>query len=352
MTGPAGVLSEFHDSLEDAVYVFDEGGSLVDANARVGEVSGLSTEEMLGITHQELLDEYGANESTADGRAAYRAVASGDEDRERASFELRDPAGDVVPVDVRYTQHDEYVVAVLRNLTAVRERERDLEHLSEQLEVLNRVLRHDIRNDMNVVDGWLDELEAYVDDGGADALANVRDAVSHTVALTTEARDLAEVLIEGGEMPVEPIRVDVVLGQQVEKTRRKYPDATVRVDGDVPAVAVVANQMLSSVFDNLFGNAIVHNDRDEPTVTIEANRSTVDGADVVVVRIADDGPGIPDAVRESLFGCGEKGVDSPGTGMGLYLVDRLVNGYGGDVHVESNDPRGSVFVVAIPVADT
>ncbi|WP_227130651.1 PAS domain-containing sensor histidine kinase [Halorubellus salinus] len=351
MTGPAGVLSSFHDSLGDALYVFDTSGVLVDANARVGEVSGLPTAEMLGTTHEELLDEYGANETTNRGRAAYRAVASGDEDRSRVEFELRNVHGDVVPVDVRYARHDEYVVAILRNLTAVRERERELARLSEQLEVLNRVLRHDIRNDMNVVAGWLDELGPHVDAGGADALANVRDAVSHTIALTTEARDLAEVLIQGGEMPVEPIQLDVVLRQQVEKTRRKYPDATVRVDGDVPAVAVVANQMLSSVFDNLLGNAIVHNDREEPTVVVDATLTAADDADAVVVHVADDGPGIPDAMQESLFGRGEKGVDSPGTGMGLYLVDRLVSGYGGDVHVEPNDSRGTVFTVTIPVAD-
>ena len=351
MTGPAGVLSSFHDSLGDALYVFDTSGVLVDANARVGEVSGLPTAEMLGATHEGLLDEYGANETTSRGRAAYRAVASGDEDRSRVEFELRNVDGDVVPVDVRYARHDEYVVAILRNLTAVRERERELARLSEQLEVLNRVLRHDIRNDMNVVAGWLDELDPHVDAGGADALANVRDAVSHTIALTTEARDLAEVLIQGGEMPVEPIRLDVVLGQQVEKTRRKYPDATVRVDGDVPAVDVVANQMLSSVFDNLLGNAIVHNDRAEPTVTVDAALTSADDADAVVVRVADDGPGIPDGMQESLFGRGEKGVDSPGTGMGLYLVDQLVFGYGGDVHVEPNDPRGTVFTVTVPVAD-
>jgi PAS domain S-box-containing protein len=352
MTRGEAILLDFHDSLQDGVYVFDTDGVLVDANARVGEIGGLPTEELLGATHQALLEEYGANESTAAGRDAYRRVASGEAERARADFELRNTDGDVVPVDVRYAQHGTYVVAILRSLAAVARRERDLKRLSEQLEVLNRVLRHDIRNDMNVVDGWLDELEHHVDDGGADALANVRNAVLHTIALTTEARDLAKVLTEGGEIPVEPLRVDVVVRKQVEKTRREYPDATVRVDGDVPAVAVVANQMLSSVFDNLLGNAIVHNDRDEPTVTIEATRSTDDdGQDVIVVRVADDGPGIPASMTDSLFGRGEKGVDSPGTGMGLYLVDQLVDGYGGDVHVEPNHPRGTVFVVTIPVDD-
>ncbi|MFC6955111.1 PAS domain-containing sensor histidine kinase [Halorubellus litoreus] len=351
MTGPARVLSAFHDSLEDAVYVFDEADELVDANARVGEVSGLPTADLLGVTHQSLLDEYGADGSTNAGRDAYREVADGRASTARAEFELRNVDGDPVPVDVRYARHDGYVVAILRNLTDAREREARLESLNDQLEVLNRVLRHDIRNDMNVVQGWLGELEATVDD---DALRNVEEAVAHTIELTREARDLAEVLTEGGEMPVEPIALDRVLHQQVEKTRTKYPDASVVVDGAVPSVHVVANEMLSSVFDNLLGNAIVHSDRETPTVTLSVHQPGTEGDDgeCVVVRVADDGPGIPDSMQDSLFGRGEKGVDSPGTGMGLYLVDQLVTGYGGDVEVEPNDPRGAVFVVTIPVADT
>jgi len=350
MTGAADVLLDFHDSLEDAVYVFDADGRLVDANARVGEVSGRPTDAMAGFTHQRLLDEYGANDTTEAGRDAYEAVASGETDSARAEFELRNVDGEVVPVDVRYARHEEYVVGILRNLTDVHEREARLESLTDQLEVLNRVLRHDIRNDMNVVQGWLDELAATVDDDASEALENVETAVAHTVELTREARDLAEVLTEGGEMPVEPVALDRVLHQQVAKTRTKYPDATVTVDGDVPAVHVLGNEMLSSVFDNLLGNAIVHNDRDTPTVTLSVRRHGTAADDPVVVRVADDGPGIPSSLQDSLFGRGEKGVDSPGTGMGLYLVDQLVDGYGGDVSVEPNDPRGSVFVVSLPVA--
>jgi PAS domain S-box-containing protein len=348
MTRGAAVLSGFHDSLQDAIYVFDADGVLVDANARVGDVSGKPTDELLGETLESLLDNYGANDSVDQARAAYDRIASGAAEGARATFELRNADGDAVHVDARFSRYDGHVVAVLRNLEAVRERERELESLSEQLEVLNRVLRHDIRNDMNVVHGWLTELDAHVDDAGADALSNVRDAVSHTIALTSEARDLAEVLTVGGDMPVEPVPLDVVLHRQAEKTREKYPHATVVVDGKVPAVSVVANQMLSSVFDNLLGNAIVHNDRNEPTVTISVE--TAD-ADAVAVRVADDGPGISEALRSSLFGRGEKGVDSPGTGMGLYLVDKLVAGYGGTVDVEDNDPRGTAFVVTLDRAD-
>jgi signal transduction histidine kinase len=74
----------------------------------------------------------------------------------------------------------------------------------------------------------------------------------------------------------------------------------------------------------------------------------------VLVRVADDGPGIPDEHGAQLFSADTKGLDSDGTGMGLYLVERLIDIYGGEVRVEDNTPRGAVFVVELPTtpADT
>ncbi len=70
-----------------------------------------------------------------------------------------------------------------------------------------------------------------------------------------------------------------------------------------------------------------------------------------MVRIADDGPGIPDAQKEVVFAKGEKSLGSPGSGLGLHLVRTLVDQYGGDVRIEDNEPTGAVFVVSLPRAD-
>jgi signal transduction histidine kinase len=105
--------------------------------------------------------------------------------------------------------------------------------------------------------------------------------------------------------------------------------------------------MLGSVFKNLLTNAIVHNDGPVTEVTVSV--TVADGA--VAVRVADNGPGIPDDRKDTIFEDGEKGLDSEGTGLGLYLVQTLVDRYGGDVRVEDNEPTGAVFVVELPVTD-
>jgi len=144
-----------------------------------------------------------------------------------------------------------------------------------------------------------------------------------------------------------PVGLRYVLTDRIDEVASTHADAILTTEGTVPDVAVPADDMLGSVFKNLLTNAIVHNDGPVMEVTVSA--SVDDGT--VTVRVADNGPGIPDDRKDAIFEDGEKGLDSEGTGLGLYLVETLVDRYGGDVRVEDNEPTGAVFVVELPVAD-
>jgi signal transduction histidine kinase len=144
-------------------------------------------------------------------------------------------------------------------------------------------------------------------------------------------------------------RVDLhsTLERELDEIESEYPDAHLTVEGSLPAVQVRADRMLDSVFRNLLSNAVQHNDKAVPEISVSATNH--DGK--VVVRIADNGPGVPDGQKEEIFGKGEKGLDSAGTGLGLHLVQHLITHYGGDVWVEDNDPEGAVFAVELPLVD-
>ncbi|MFB6096995.1 MAG: ATP-binding protein [Haloferacaceae archaeon] len=213
----------------------------------------------------------------------------------------------------------------------------------ERLEVLNRVVRHDIRNDMNVVLGWLYTLEDHVDEDGRDALGRVESASEHVVELTEISREYVEIVVGDAEFELRPVPLDEVLRNEVETRRENYPDAEISLQGALPQVEVEANPMLGSVFRNLLNNAVQHNDEAVPVVDVGVDV----GDDAVLVRIADNGPGVPDDRKEAIFGKGEQGLDSPGTGIGLYLVQSIVEEYGGDVWIEDNEPKGAVFTVRL-----
>ena len=213
------------------------------------------------------------------------------------------------------------------------------------LRLLNQVMRHDIRNDLQLVEAYAELLDDHVDEAGREYLNVIKKSATNAVSLTTSARDLARVMLRD-ETDRKGVALARVLDQQVEEVRSAYPEAVVTVDGTFPDGEVVGDEMLGSVFRNVLRNAVQHNDKSPPEVVVSA--AAVD-AETIEVRVADNGPGIPENQRDDVFGEGETGLDSPGAGIGLYLVRSLVETYGGDVRIEDNDPTGAVFVIRLPV---
>jgi signal transduction histidine kinase len=226
------------------------------------------------------------------------------------------------------------------------ERERRIQEQRDDLELLNRIVRHDIRNDLQLVDAYADLLGDFVEGETAEEyLRKIRENAESAVGLTETARDLAETMLQS-ESDLEPVALRSTLDTQVEEVQSTHGRADVAVDGSIPAVRVRADGMLSSVFRNVLTNAVQHNDSAEPTVRVSATERDAR----VVVRVADDGPGVPDDRKAEIFGKGERGLDSQGTGIGLYLVHTLVDRYGGEVWVEDSDLGGAVFCVELRTA--
>jgi signal transduction histidine kinase len=243
---------------------------------------------------------------------------------------------------------EEQLVKSVRYALERQEQKRKLQATTEQLEVLNRILRHDIQNDVQVLQMWskglLDSLPAEHE---AD-LRKIIETSEHIQELTENSRAYIEAVTGETDLETEPTRLDDVLRDELQKARSVADSATFTVEGSIPPATVTANGMLSSVFRNLLNNAVQHSTSDAPEVEI----CVTERESVVRVTIADDGPGVPDAQKTRIFGKGEHGLESAGTGIGLYLVNTLVTKFGGEVWVDDReDGSGAVFVVELLAAD-
>ena len=336
------------EGVNDAIAIVRD-GTVAYANPQCHELLGWPADGLVGEAFLSVVAP--EDQERAADRYARHVDPETPDPPERYQLRFETAAGDGRVGEVHATaieyEDEPAVLVAIRDVTDRAASEARLEDRTEQLEALNRVVRHDIRNDMAVILGWAELLEEHVEEAGREHLDRILTSAEHVVELTDNARDFVEALTAGEAANLRPVALRPTILQELERRRESYPHADVAAEGELPDVSVKANEMLSSVFTNLINNAVQHHDGDAPTVRVSA---AVDGG-AVEVRVADDGPGIPEELRPRLFGKGEKGLESAGSGIGLYLVRTLVEGYGGGVRVEDHRPRGSVFVVRLPLAD-
>ena len=209
--------------------------------------------------------------------------------------------------------------------------------------VLSRLLRHDLRNELNLLYGYISRAAANTDDDDVlDALAAAHDQIDQIVGRSDQVRNLRELLEQSYDAESRPVRLAEVLEERVVAAQKRFPDAEISL-GDVAGVRVYADDLLSAALDALIENAVVHNDKPTPRVEIEALDRQTD----VVVRVRDNGPGVPPEQEDLMFGREDVDVVHHGTGLGLFLVDSIVSNYDGTVWIEENDPEGAVFAIRL-----
>ncbi|WP_286672163.1 sensor histidine kinase [Halorarius halobius] len=210
----------------------------------------------------------------------------------------------------------------------------------DQFELLNSILRHDILNRTMIVRSRAKFIGDNVDGRPAefaDTIVAQSDDISEQVERTRALLDA----LSGRERDVEPVRLDEAVAVNAETLRTTYEGVDLSVA--VPEMEVLADDTLRDVVGNVLSNAVEHNDEEtaEIDVTTERHDRYVD------LRIADNGPGVDDDLKETIFRRDETGLheDGTGSGFGLFFVDAMLDAFGGSVWVEDNHPEGAVFVL-------
>lgn len=214
-----------------------------------------------------------------------------------------------------------------------------------QLRVLNRVLRHNLRNDMNVVIGYAERVAR----GDGDPAENA-DRIDKTARGLLETADHARTIGDyfGPTLwDPEAVTVESVVGEVRRSVAPEFPDATVEFD-DVDGCRVADGQAFRVALEELCRNALAHNDRPESERVVSIS---VDEADEeVVVTITDNGPGLPGVESDLLTGKETESPVSHGSGLGVWLVRWMVEAADGTVSVEV-DEEGSTVALRLPEAD-
>ncbi|MFB6229417.1 MAG: GAF domain-containing protein [Halobacteriales archaeon] len=219
-------------------------------------------------------------------------------------------------------------------------REERLEQHRQRLTVLNRVLRHDIRTQANLIIGGVSKLEHSVDD--VTALTTIESAVSKIAELSKNARRIEETINSSKDITT-AVDLTEIVEACIEELNTKFTQ--VNVQSDIPSeVYVDSNGLLEAAVENVLDNAVEHNDSSPPEVDVTVD---TEPDDVVVVRIADNGPGIPEH-EQDVFKQKDESQLRHSSGLGLWLVHWIIDDLNGVIEIEDRSPHGTVVELRVP----
>ena len=333
-------FSYLFDNLPDAVVeskLDDDDRPVVrTVNDAFTEVFGYDAEEVVGDSINEHVLPEGEHEA---GRELDRRTAAGERPRCEVRRRTANGLREFLLRGIPYETGDGTIrsFGIYTDITARKQRER-------RLEVLNRVLRHNIRNDVNVILGHAEVLADRVeDDDFATRAAELREKAAELTALSDRARSLDRTMRRGSPrdsiVGLATLVDDVVAGYD-----REYSALT--VETAVADVRVVGDGRLALAVEELLDNVVEHAGAGS-TVRVESERAGED----IRLRVADDGPGIPDHERSAVGGSTEITQLEHGSGLGLWVVRWVCESCGGRLRFEESDLGGAAVVLSLTGAD-
>ncbi len=208
------------------------------------------------------------------------------------------------------------------------------------INVLNRVLRHNIRNEMSVIRGRTQIMADKIEDSAS--VDTVLEKVDGLIDLCQKAREVEEIVDQDHDPTqtnLKPLIRDVI-----DDISNEFPAASITLDADTDVVAEVLPSFERAVRE-LLENAAKHGG-ESPSVTVTATQDSRG----IEVQVADTGPGIPDQEREVL----KTGVETPlihGSGLGLWLVHWIMTTHDGTIDATVTD-AGTIMTMSVPRSST
>lgn len=311
------------DSIEDAVVVIGEDRQILRVNAAAAEQFGVTEQTAVG---GDLEDVIGIEPSQlASGTPVELPTVAGPR-----RFELRTSA------IIDRTGNREGQAIVCRDVTRRETRE-------QRLEVLNRVMRHNLRNDLSKI---LGHAELIADGGHSEAVSHastIKGTAEELASIGDRAREVDQLMSVPGRLD-EPMDVSEAITAIAAEFDEKYPEIDVSMAVGNDLKSEVNPRILRIVLRNVVDNACEHNDADQPLVVVSAE---ADESGDIAVAIADNGPGLPEHERQPLRAGGEDPLKH-GSGLGLWTAKWGVTRMGGALSFSDNQPRGTIVRVDIP----
>lgn len=324
------------DASFDIVFRLDVDGKFTSLSDSISDLIGYEPEELLGLEYTSVLP---STESSETGQDAFGQVLNG-QTVEEEYLPLEQKSGGVVFVDVRKTPiYDCTVPEAERSaadIVGVQGMARDVtdRYRRERLiEVLNRVLRHNVRNEMSVIGGYADILQHRLEGENASMAGKIIETTHRLSSLSETARKLQENLDREPELAA--IDIVPIVRQITTQIKEQYTSASLTIDTPETAVTQSAPRINAAIWE-VIDNAVKH-----AGGQAEVDIDVIHSDETVVIRVSDNGPGIP-ADEQAVLVAGKETPLVHGSGLGLWLVHWIVESVDGTLQTQNTDTGACV----------
>lgn len=313
------------ESVGVGVGIYNQDGEFIYVNEAYAELFSLSPPDLIGVAIWEIVPEVDAERFDT----YWDSFADGDTREIETVHEYNSYR---VPVATITTQRTiggtAYHFGTIKDITERKTKENELRQQNERLERFSGIVSHDLRNPLNVAQGYIDILQQDV---SRDELQLVENSLERMESLISELLQLAR-----NNRPVgEKHRISLSDTAQEAWASVDTADAELRVD--TAEIQIRADESrVQELFENLFRNAVEHGGT-AVTVVVEGQQNGF--------SVADDGAGIPSDARSDVFDTGFTTSDS-GTGFGLSIIQQVVTGHDWEIEVTESESGGARFEIS------
>ncbi len=321
---------QLFETSKDGIVITDLDGNVVDCNQAFLNILGYdSLEEIRGKSYKEFTpEEYHEMEDEIIRKET--KIKGGSREYEK-EYETRD--GQIVDVKIRgWLRKDRDgrpigMWVLVRDITEAKE-------TKEREEFLHSLLRHDLKNKINVIEGYHVLLEEIVGEDGQEILDKLEKVINSSKRLIEMVRKLAK--LEKVDS-LDEVYLNTYLVEAVYSNRDHAEEKGFTIDMEVDTYKVKGGPLIEELFSNIISNAIEHSGGDKIMIKI------LEDEDKVTVKIEDNGKGIDDEDKTRTLEKGYVGSESGGTGLGLYLCKKIVDTYKGQMEIKDSEMGGVCF---------
>ena len=355
----ATTISTVYDSLPDLVYSKDLDGAYTSCNDSFAKFLGISKEDMLGRTVEDL---YMTDQETAhelverDMKIIGDGVTVKQEDWLISADHIRRLYENIkVPL-----LHDGKVMGLLgiaRDITDLRKAVEAANDASRAKSNFLARMSHEIRTPMNAIIGMTElALRENEPNDIHKHIRMVKDAGAHLLSIINDILDFSKIEMGKLEILSADYSFSSMINDVISIIRMRVIDSEVKfavnVDCNIPNVLMGDETRIRQVLLNILNNAVKYTDRGFVLLFVKSKKIDDDTVNLVM-NVMDSGKGIKPEDIKSLFGEYaqfdlEKNRGIEGVGLGLAITWNIVKAMGGEIKVKSEYERGSLFTVTLP----